>query len=119
MSRNPSALPSQPFPECRPAVDIHPIDVESFAVDCRELPGWFAIPEVGDVTLWSIYDPPDWHLASVTAMVGVRPAWVHDLQSVETEASEWEPGTGWQPGTWLMFARARRIGWNGWGTAAW
>jgi hypothetical protein len=96
----------QPFPVIRPDIELQAGRVEAFAVDCRETPGWFALPDVGDATLWSIYDPPDRRLTSVTEMVGTRPARIHDLECVEIQVNDWEPSAGWQPGTWAMFARA-------------
>ena len=73
----------QPFPAVRPEIMITESSVKRFSVDCRELPWWFGIPEVGDRTLWAIYDPPDWKLSSVTEMDAVRSAQVHDLEGVE------------------------------------
>ena len=107
MSRKRSeACPHQPFPAIRPEIEVQAIEAEPFAVDCRETPGWFAVPEVGDLTLWSIYDPPDWRLTGLSEMIGVRPARIHDLGCVEIRVNDWEPDAGWQQGTWLMFARA-------------
>jgi len=100
------ACSHQPFPEVRPEIEVLASQAEPFAVDCRETPGWFALPEVGDLTLWSIYDPPDLRLTSVSEMVGVRPARIHDLECVEIQVNDWEPNAGWQLGTWMMFARA-------------
>lgn len=104
---------TQPFPVRRPEIVIQPSRAKPFAVNCRELPSWFGVPEVGDCTLWSIYDPPDWRLTSVTAMCAVRPAHVHGLECVELEVDDWGPESGWQLATWMMFARVseERVQW--------
>jgi hypothetical protein len=94
-----------PFPLRRPDIIITPSRARPFGVDCRELPGFFVIPEVGRRSLWATYDPPDWTLTEVTEMHARRPACIHNLECVEVEAREWTPDPGWTPVEWLHYAR--------------
>ncbi|MEK9137532.1 MAG: RNA polymerase sigma factor, partial [Bacteroidota bacterium] len=105
MSTRKPGSKKQPFPLRRPEIVITEVDAEPFSVDCRELPWWFGIPEVGDRTLWATYDPPEWNLTSVSDMQAVRPARIHDLEGVEINVGEWEPETGWTPSAWTMYGR--------------
>jgi hypothetical protein len=105
MARHRQQRVNQPFPLVRPDITIRPSRARPFAVDYREVPGWFGVPEVGDRTLWCIYDPPDWRLTCVTRMRGVRPASVHGVDCVEIGVDEVEAGGAWQEDTWMMFAR--------------
>ncbi len=97
MAKHKPGSKRQPFPVRRPEIIITESQIKPFSVDFRELPWWFGIPEVGDRTLWSIYDPPDWRIISVTDMQAVRPAKIHDLDCVEINVDVWEPKTGWMP----------------------
>ena len=99
---------SQPFPRQRPPISIAPSRAKPFAVDARELPWWFGIPEVGDVTLWSIYDPPEWKVTSVTKMHATRSAEVHGVACTEIEIGEWEPQAGWSYGDRRAYGRLTR-----------
>lgn len=103
----------QPFPRRRPAIAITPSQAKPFAVDCREMRWWFGLPEVGDRTLWSTYDPPDWKISSATAMAAVQPAQVHGMDGVEVEVDEWHPASGWQLATWSQYVRltAEEVQW--------
>lgn len=105
MSRHKKGAQSQPFPVRRPGITITPSKVPPFEVDCRELRWWFAVPEVGNRTMWAMYDPPDWKISNVTDMQAVRPARIHDLDGVEINVDEWEPGKGWTPSIWTMYTR--------------
>ncbi len=93
-----------PFPEQRPEIIIAPSDEQLFEVDWRELAWWFAIPEIGDRTLWAIYDPPEWRLASYTNMVTLRPAVVHGIDGVEIAAIAQELEDEEHTHPWTFFA---------------
>ncbi len=108
MHKRRAGAKAQPFPLRRPEISIKPSRARSFTVDYREVFGWFAVPEVGDRTMWCIYDPPDWRLTSVTDTRSVRPAQVHGLECVEMELDDWNPNEGWKLRTWMMFARLGR-----------
>ncbi len=95
----------QPFPLVRPAITITPDPGPTLEVDCREIPGYFGLVEVGDHTLWTIYDPPDWHLSNVADICAPRPARVHGVEGVEIEGRDWEAGKGWLPATGFGYAR--------------
>ena len=105
MSTGEDRAAPHPFPMVRPEITIKPSRARPFQVDLRETVWWFAIPEVGDCTLWSIYDPPDWRLTSFTRMRGVREASVHGVECIELGVDEWTPEDGWQADAWIMFAR--------------
>ena len=105
MSTRKKGSKKQPFPIRRPDITITRSRTKPFAVDCRELPWWFGVPEVGDRTLWTIYDPPGWGLASVTEMHAVRPADIHGVACVEIDVADWAPKTGWTPSAWTMHGR--------------
>ena len=77
-----------PFPRRLPEITIKPSRGKPFAVACRELLWWFAVPEAGDRTLWAAYDPPDWTLTSVTHMRVTRPAVVDGAEGVEIEITD-------------------------------
>jgi hypothetical protein len=95
MSRKRTSGAPHPFPIVRPEITIKPSRAKPFAVDWREVPGWFGLPEVGDCTHWCTYDPPDWRLTGATCMRGIRPARIHGVECVEIAADGW-----------TMFARA-------------
>lgn len=96
---------SQPFPCELPSLRIVPSRAKPFTVDRRELPWWFGIPEVGDLTLWTIYDPPEWKLTSVTEMRATRPAEIHGVSGVEVEVREWAPQAGWSDRDRTVYGR--------------
>lgn len=108
MPERKSGSMSQPFPLQRPPISITPSRAKPFAVDARELPWWFGIPEVGDKTLWSIYDPPEWRVTSVTQMHATRSAEVHGVAGTEIEVGEWEPEAGWVHGHRRVYGRLTR-----------
>jgi len=96
-----------PFPVRRPVIAIRSSRAKPFAVDCRELRWWFAIPEVGQAVSAAWYDPPDWRLSSFQEGHALRPARIHDLDCVEVEVEEWpvaESSTR-GPAHWLMYGR--------------
>jgi hypothetical protein len=105
MSRIQPGNKGQPFPEVRPPISVRPSQAAPFTVELREVPGWYGVPEVGNVTLWCIYDPPNWRLTGATRMRGVRPAKVHGEGCVELGVDDWSPEEGWTTDTWMMFAR--------------
>ena len=105
MSKHKAGSKKQPFPVERPKIEIVGSTVPTFEVDCREVPWWFAIPEVGNRTHWAIYDPPEWRVTTVTDMQVVRLAKVHELDGVEINVDEWKAETGWMLSERLMYAR--------------
>lgn len=94
-----------PFPMKRPEITVTPTDEPPFEVDWRELAWWFAVPEVGDHTLWAIYDPPDWQLREYVEMRTTRPARVHELDCVEIDAPQYEVGETVKLNPWTFYAR--------------
>jgi len=88
---------AQSFPVRRPSIVITPSRAKPFAIDCRELPSFGIIPEVGQRASLAWYDPPQWKITNVTEMHAVRAALVHDVEGVEIQTNEWEPETGWRP----------------------
>jgi len=111
MSRHRKGAKGQPFPVRRPEIIITPSAEPPFAVDCREGAWWFGVPEVGNRTMWAMYDPPEeggrdhWRVAWVYDMQVVRAARVHDLDGVEVDVDEWNADSGWMPSTHTMYAR--------------
>ncbi len=95
------------LPPRRPEVVITPSAAKPFAVDCREVPGWFCAAEAGERCVWGIYDPPDWKLTSWVDLSVVRPARVHDVDGVEIAAvsTDLETGKGWVTSDLVMFSR--------------
>ena len=77
-----------PFPKHLPPIAIRPSRARPFAVACRELLWWFAVPKVGDRTLWASYDPPAWTLTGVTEMRATRPAVIHGVAGAAIEVAE-------------------------------
>ena len=115
--RTPSKSERGGLPARRPQIVITPSRAKPFAVDCRELPGWFCIPQLGERCVWSTYDPPDWRITGFTRIEVVRPARVHDIEGVEIEEEsiDWEPQKGWTKMSWQIFARLteKTVGWLG------
>ncbi len=88
-------------------LSIKPSRARPFAVDCRELRWWFAVPELGATASAAWYDPPDWELSSFMTSRTMRAASVHDLDCVEIEVDEWPvaKSSGRGPAQWVMFGR--------------
>ena len=104
MSHTNATCETPPFPEQRPEIRITPSDEQPFEVDWRELAWWFAIPELGDRTLWATYDPPEWRLTSYTDMLTLRRAVVHGIDGVEIAAIAQELEDKEQTHPWTFFA---------------
>lgn len=103
---NPNAeIGMPPFPRQRPEITIAPSEEPLFEVDWRELAWWFGIPEVGDHTLWAVYDPPEWRLAEYLDMKAVRPVVVHGIDGVEIATLQYEMGDKEQVSPRTFFAR--------------
>ncbi len=104
-----------PFPEVRPAIAIEPAGAEPFTLDFRELPWWFAVPEVGESGSAAWYDPPDWRLSSIQVRRALRPANVHELDCVELKVVERSAGDASSrgPAEWLMYGRltGKKVQW--------
>lgn len=80
------------LPTVRPTISILPLTGESFAVDFREDPWYFAPLEAGGQTQWASYDPPDWHRTSVSQMVVLGQAVIHGETAWEIQADEYVDG---------------------------
>jgi hypothetical protein len=105
MSRPNAKIEAPPFPQHRPEITIAPSEEPAFEVDWRELAWWFAIPEVGDHTLWAVYDPPEWRLTEYVDMKAPRPAVVHGIEGVEIVAMQHEMGDQEEVSPRTLFAR--------------
>ena len=111
MARHKVGSKNQPFPVRRPEITITRSEEKPFDVDCREVPWWFAVPEVGNRTLWAMYDPPEetkrghWRITWVYDMEAVRPATIHDVEGVEISVQQWNADSGWLPADGREFAR--------------
>jgi len=105
MSCRNTRFETPPFPGQRPEITIAPSEEPAFEVDWRELAWWFGIPEVGDRTLWAIYDPPEWRLTSYCDMKALRPAAVHGIDGVEIATLDHEIGDEQQTRPSTFFAR--------------
>ena len=97
---------SRLFPARGPEIEIAPLDVEPFPVDCRELWSWFVVPQLGERAVWATYDAPSWGLTGVTELHAARPARVHDVKGVEIEVAEWEPDGSRD---WTMYGRVTDV----------
>lgn len=98
----------QPFPVERPVLTVQTGYESPFELDCRELLGWFGVPEVGEFSLWAVYDAPDWQLTGFTELQGVRLAKVHDRAGVELAVRAYEHEAGWDDAPHSIFARVTR-----------
>lgn len=87
---------TQQFPKTRPQVEIAPLEIEPFVVECREMRYWSIIPEIGQRALHADYD---WEgvLRRVWDLRATRRASVHNVEGVEIELSEWWWEDGWRP----------------------
>ncbi|MHC5056231.1 MAG: hypothetical protein ACYTKD_16145 [Planctomycetota bacterium] len=94
-----------PFPDTRPEITIAEVGGPAFEVDCRELSGWFLVPEPGARARWAIYDQPEWRLSEVTEMRVVGPAEVDDVSGVEIDVRDWTREGGGAPMVATMYAR--------------
>jgi len=86
-----------PFPPLRPDVAIVETKCKIDHIDCMELQWWFAIPRLGDRTMYASYEVDTGELSAVTKMIATTPAQVHGLDCVEIGVSEWSPVDGWHP----------------------
>lgn len=91
------AVPVAAFPLVRPEIVLTALEEPPFAVDCLELLYWSIIPRLGEWASWADYDLPGWKLAEAVEARALRPARVHDVESVEIGFRFWKPEGGWQP----------------------
>jgi hypothetical protein len=115
MTDTSSDASERPFPDERPEIVVACTDDAAFDVDCRELSGWFIVPEPGARARWAIYDQPEWTLSEVTDMRVVGPAEVDGLTGVEIDVRDWTRDGGGAPMVATMFARLteKRVEWLG------
>ncbi len=69
-------------------------DEPAFPVDCRELMGWFIVPQVGEKLIWGMYDLPSRKLDVSYEMAVLGPARVHGLDGVAIRARVLPPKAG-------------------------
>jgi RNA polymerase sigma factor (sigma-70 family) len=97
MSRHRAGSKKQRFPVRRPAIVVADSAEQPFEVDFREMAWGFTVAEVGERSLWAMYDPPDWRVSGVYDSYVARTAKVHGMDCVEVNRDLWEPDTGWMP----------------------
>jgi hypothetical protein len=95
MADPPISSRNHPFPPLRPEVTIRESDSRIDAIDCRELRWWFAIPQVGDHTLWANYEIDTGELSHVTSLRATTPAKIHGIECVELQVDEWSADPCW------------------------
>jgi hypothetical protein len=89
---------SHPFPPTRPDIRIVESSQKIDQIDCLELRWWFAVPQLGDHTMWASYEADTLELASVTDMVAMVPARIHRVDCVEIQVNEWSGREDWPIG---------------------
>lgn len=87
----------QPFPEVRPELRIEPLDQAAPELHWREVRNYFSALEVGDHTMWAIYDQPDWRFHNFTDQRMVGRITVHGVQGLEMRVVDYEEETNWTP----------------------
>lgn len=87
----------QPFPPFRPPVTVAPSAAAPFEVSWREVRNYFSKLEVGDRSLWCIYEPPDWRLHNLTVQRMVGLIEVHGVEGLRMVSVDYEEETGWEP----------------------
>ena len=95
MTDRPISARDHPFPPLRPDVTICESDSRIDAIDCRELRWWFAIPRVGDHTMWASYEIDTMELTHVTSLQATVPARIHGVECVEIQIEEWSADASW------------------------
>ena len=70
------------LPKTLPEYGIVWKDTPAFSVVCKELMGWFIVPEPGEKRVWGIYDLPSRKLDVAYDMAVTGPASVHGLDGV-------------------------------------
>ncbi len=107
----------QPFPEVRPDLRVEPLDRPAPELHWREVRNFFSAlqPQVGDHTMWVMYDPPDWrltHLMDVRAAGRVR---LHGVEGIELVEDEYDHENNWRCSRQSTFVVAddRRGRWLG------
>lgn len=98
------ASKAQPFPKTRPEIEITPLDVEPFVIDCREMRYWSIIPEIGQRSLHVDYDAAC-KMKRVWDLRATRKARIHKVEGVEIEVEEWWWEEGWRPITVYYYGR--------------
>lgn len=73
------------FPEFCPEYKITEKDGEIFEVVCEEIPGWLAVPRVGEKCSFAFYYGPDGKRDDVYEMAGIREAKVHGINCVQVK----------------------------------
>jgi hypothetical protein len=86
---------SHPFPPTRPDIRITESTEKIDEIDCLELRWWFAIPQLGNHTMWASYEADTLELSSVTDMVATAPARIHQVDCVEMQVNEWSAWKNW------------------------
>jgi len=77
----------QPFPEKRPPLAIQPLPGPVPDLDWPELPNSFSPVELGDHTMWAMYEPPDWRLYNLYDQRVVREVRIHGLTGLEISST--------------------------------
>ena len=94
-----------PFPQTRPAVKISKSTEKVDEIDFVELRWWFAIPQLGDRTMWASYDAETLELTSVKDMVATVPASIHRVDCTEIQINEWSREQGWRLADGFFYSR--------------
>ncbi len=87
----------QPFPERRPAFSVKPLPGPVPDLDWPESRNYFSLVELGDHTMWAIYEPPDWRLYNVYDQRMVREVRIHGLVGLEAVNTVYEEDKEWHP----------------------
>mgnify|MGYP001121918927 CR=1 FL=1 len=99
---------SHPFPPTRPDISIVESTEKIDQIDCRELRWWFAIPLLGDHTLWASYDANTLELESVTDMMATVPTRIHQVDCTEIQINKWSRAKGWAIADSIVYGKIER-----------
>ncbi len=76
------------LPKIMPEYAIEKSEKAPFSVKWEELPGWFAVPKLGEKCTWSMYYAPSRACSHIYDMQVVGKAAVHGIEGVEITARE-------------------------------
>ena len=103
-----------PFPPMRPDIRLVQSTEKLDEIDCLELRWWFAVPQLGDHTMWASYEADTLELSSVTDMVATGPARIHQVDCIEIQVNEWLRGEGWTIAKRLIYGKIEEIDESRW-----
>ncbi|MCE5237966.1 hypothetical protein LLH23_05690 [bacterium] len=101
----------QPFPELRPDLRVEPLDRPAPELHWREVRNGFSRLQIGDHTMWTMYDPPDWRLTYLMDVHMIGKVELHGVEGLELQDDEYDHERDWQVSrSWTFIAATAEQG---------